>query len=58
MKSVLILGAGFAGLELTTTLSEEVPEDVEVTLIDQNDSFVFGFSKLDLMFGRAEPGSV
>jgi sulfide:quinone oxidoreductase len=44
MKRVLILGAGFAGLELATTLSEEVPEDVEVTVIDQNDSFVFGFS--------------
>ena len=58
MKSVLILGAGFAGLELATTLSEEVPEDVEVTVIDQSDSFVFGFSKLDVMFGRAEPQSV
>ena len=58
MKSVLILGAGFAGLELATTLSEEVPEDVEVTVIDQSDSFVFGFSKLDVMFGRAEPRSV
>jgi sulfide:quinone oxidoreductase len=58
MKSVLILGAGFAGLELATCLSEQVPGDVEVTLIDQNGSFVFGFSKLDLMFGRAEPASV
>ena len=58
MKKVLILGAGFAGLELATTLSEEVPEDVEVTLIDQHDSFVFGFSKLDVMFGRSEPGKV
>ena len=58
MKSVLILGAGFAGLELATTLSEEVPEDVEVTVVDQNDSFVFGFSKLDVMFGRSEPDTV
>jgi sulfide:quinone oxidoreductase len=58
MKSVLILGAGFAGLELATALSEEVAEDVEVTVIDQSDSFVFGFSKLDVMFGRAEPRSV
>jgi sulfide:quinone oxidoreductase len=58
MKTVLILGAGFAGLELATTLSEQVPQDVEVTLIDQSDSFVFGFSKLDVMFGRAEPRSV
>ena len=49
---VLILGAGFGGLELSTRLSEELPGDVRVTLIDKSDSFVFGFSKLDVMFGR------
>ena len=32
---VLVLGAGFGGLELTTTLSEELGDDVEVMLIDQ-----------------------
>jgi sulfide:quinone oxidoreductase len=48
---VLILGAGFGGLEVATRLSEELGEQVAVTLIDQNDSFVFGFSKLDAMFG-------
>jgi sulfide:quinone oxidoreductase len=52
-KHVLILGAGFAGLELATRLSESLAEEVRVTLIDQNDSFHFGFSKLDVMFGRA-----
>ena len=55
---VLILGAGFGGLELATRLSEEVPDLVEVTLIDQSDSFVFGYSKLDLMFGRETPAAV
>jgi sulfide:quinone oxidoreductase len=54
MKKVVILGAGFAGLELATCLSEAVPEEVDVTIIDASDAFVFGFSKLDLMFGRAE----
>jgi sulfide:quinone oxidoreductase len=49
---VVILGAGFGGLELSTRLSEELAEEVEVTLIDQNDAFVFGYSKLDVMFGR------
>jgi sulfide:quinone oxidoreductase len=49
---VLVLGAGFGGLELTTRLSEEFGDDVEVVLIDQADGFVFGFSKLDVMFGR------
>ena len=52
MKSVLILGAGFAGLELATRLSEEVPHDVDVTIVDSSDAFVFGYSKLDVMFGR------
>ncbi|HTU38994.1 MAG TPA: FAD-dependent oxidoreductase [Acidimicrobiales bacterium] len=50
---MLILGAGFAGLELATRLSEDVPGDVDVTIVDGSDAFVFGFSKLDLMFGRA-----
>jgi sulfide:quinone oxidoreductase len=49
---VLILGAGFGGLELATRLSDEVAAEVQVTLIDQSDAFVFGFSKLDVMFGR------
>lgn len=51
---VLILGAGFGGLELSSRLSSELADEVDVTLIDQSDSFVFGFSKLDLMFGRQE----
>jgi sulfide:quinone oxidoreductase len=49
---VLILGAGFGGLELTTTLAEEFGGELEITLIDKTESFVFGFSKLDVMFGR------
>jgi sulfide:quinone oxidoreductase len=54
---VLVLGAGFGGLELTTRLSEEFGADVDVTLIDKNDGFVFGFSKLDVMFGRLLPSA-
>ena len=50
---VVVLGAGFGGLELTTRLSEEFAADVEVVLIDKSDDFVFGFSKLEVMFGRA-----
>ena len=49
---VLVLGAGFGGLELTTRLSEELGDDVDVVLVDRSDGFVFGFSKLDVMFGR------
>src|SRR5271156_2231083 len=51
---ILVLGAGFGGLELSTLLSESLGESVEVTLIDKNDHFMFGFSKLDLMFAHAE----
>jgi sulfide:quinone oxidoreductase len=51
---VVVLGAGFGGLELTTRLSEAVPDKARVTLIDKNDSFMFGFSKLDVMFGRVQ----
>jgi len=51
---VVVLGAGFGGLELTAVLSDAIGDDLDLTLIDKNDSFVFGFSKLDLMFGHAK----
>ena len=56
--SVLVLGAGFGGLELSWRLSAELGDQVDVTLIDRADAFVFGFSKLDLMFGRRTPEAV
>lgn len=49
---VLVLGAGFGGLELTTILSDAFGETLDIVLVDKNDAFVFGFSKLDVMFGR------
>ena len=55
---VVILGAGFGGLELATMLSEGLGDDVDVTLIDKNDAFVFGYSKLDVMFGRTKLDAV
>ncbi len=55
---VVVLGAGFGGLELSTMLSDAIGERLDLTLIDKNDSFVFGFSKLDLMFGRKTSDSV
>jgi sulfide:quinone oxidoreductase len=51
-KHVVIVGAGFAGLELSARLSESLADEVDVTLIDRNDSFYFGFSKLDVMLGQ------
>ena len=55
---ILVLGAGFGGLELTTLLSEQLGDSIDVTLIDKSDSFMFGFSKLDVMFGHAEAEAV
>jgi sulfide:quinone oxidoreductase len=57
-KRIVVLGAGFGGLELTTMLSEAFGDAIEVTLIDKSDSFYFGFSKLDVMFGHAVPDAV
>lgn len=55
---VLVLGAGFGGLELSTLLSDQLGGEVDVILIDKSEGFIFGFSKLDVMFGRRTPASV
>ena len=55
---VTVLGAGFGGMELCTILSESLRGSVEVTLIDCSDAFVFGFAKLDVMFGHATADAV
>jgi sulfide:quinone oxidoreductase len=55
---VIVLGAGFGGLELATVLSDELGDDLDLTLVDESGTFVFGFSKLDVMFGRTAPEAV
>jgi sulfide:quinone oxidoreductase len=55
---VVVLGAGFGGLELTTILSETFGKTIDIVLVDKGDAFVFGFSKLDVMFGRQLPDAV
>jgi sulfide:quinone oxidoreductase len=57
-KHVLILGAGFGGLELATRLSESYADAVRVTLIDRSETFFFGFSKLEVMLGRQSADAV
>jgi sulfide:quinone oxidoreductase len=52
---VVVLGAGFGGLELTSLLSEALGDGIDIVLVDKAASFVFGFSKLDVMFGRELP---
>ncbi len=55
---ILVLGAGFGGLELSATLSSALGPDADITLIDKADGFVFGYSKLDVMFGKRLPAQV
>lgn len=54
---VVVLGAGFGGLELTTILSEALGDAADIVLLDRADAFVFGFSKLDMMFRGTAPDS-
>ena len=55
---VVVAGAGFGGLELSSILSETLGDNLDLTLIDQNDHFFFGFSKLDIMFGHKKSDAV
>jgi sulfide:quinone oxidoreductase len=58
MARVVVLGAGFGGLEVCSRLSDEFGAAADVVLIDSADSFVFGYAKLDVMFGRTEAAAV
>ncbi len=51
-REILILGAGFGGLEAASTLSQALDPSHRITLIDKNDHFIIGFSKFEVMFGR------
>jgi sulfide:quinone oxidoreductase len=55
---VVVLGAGFGGHELTTILPETLGEQLDLILIDANDSDFFGVSKLDVMCGHNAPDAV
>lgn len=58
MRTVLILGAGFGGLELAARLSDSLADEVRVVLVDRNDSFTFGFAKLEILFRDVPPEAV
>jgi sulfide:quinone oxidoreductase len=55
---ILVLGAGFGGLELSATLSSMLGQDADIILMDKAHGFIFGFSKLDVMFGKRRPAEV
>ena len=54
-ERILILGAGFGGLETATRLRGALDDSFDITVVDRNDFFNFGFTKFDLMFGRRAP---
>ena len=55
---ILVLGAGFGGLELSAALSSALGRDADIILMDKAHGFVFGFAKLDVMFGKRLPAQV
>jgi sulfide:quinone oxidoreductase len=57
-QRIIILGAGFGGLELSTILSNSLGDQLDITLIDKSDSFFIGFSKFDVMFARKTADAV
>lgn len=57
-SEIVILGAGFGGLEAAAGLSAELGDEHQITLIDQSDHFIIGFSKFEVAFGRQPAGQV
>jgi sulfide:quinone oxidoreductase len=55
---VVVLGAGFGGLEVAARLSDEFGDSLDLVLIDRGEAFIFGYKKLDVMFGRETPAGV
>lgn len=55
---VLVLGGGFGGLELSSILSGALGPKLDLTIVDQGEAFVFGYSKLDVLFGKKGPEEV
>jgi sulfide:quinone oxidoreductase len=55
---VVVLGAGFGGLEVAARLSDEFGDSLDLLLIDRAEAFIFGYQKLDVMFGRATLAAV
>ena len=54
VRNVFIVGPD----KLTTILSNAFGNAIDIVLVDKGDAFVFGFSKLDVMFGRQRPAAV
>ena len=59
-KQVVVLGAGFGGLELTTILSDEFGDALDLVLIDKGDEFggdLVGRVDVDFLSGPKPTGT-
>jgi len=56
--NILILGGGFGGLEVATSLRAQLDSSFNITLIDKKEFFIMGFTKFDLMFGQRAPEDI
>lgn len=55
-KHILILGGGFGGLAAANTLSRSLGTDHKITLVDQQQLFFMGLTKLWIIDGRRQVG--
>ncbi|MFQ5942645.1 MAG: NAD(P)/FAD-dependent oxidoreductase [Anaerolineales bacterium] len=53
MARVLILGGGFGGVATAVTLRKQLGSSHEITLVDQRESFAFGFRKTWAFIGTS-----
>ena len=58
MANILILGAGFGGLVAAESLSKEIGDEHQITLISRSREFVFYPELVRLAFGHCEPDDI
>ena len=58
MKHAWSLSVRGSGPRADDNSFECVGDGIDIVLVDKRDAFVFGFSKLDVMFGRQLPAAV
>src|ERR1041385_2601160 len=58
MANVVILGAGFAGLVAAESLSKQLGDQHQITLVSRNREFIFYPELVRLAFGKCEPDDI
>src|SRR5437016_2769317 len=57
-SKVLVLGGNFAGLTAAISVKHELGDDVEVTVVSKDDSFLFNPSLIWIPFGKRKAADV